>query len=167
LTYTPGKAVEDLPVAAILDILDRGDLADWQPIALAVFRDPKGAFAERVVRLVQAHPMYGTTALWRAWIERLRENRATGKRTSLAQLRRRAYLTQARLADRIRMSQSDLSKFERREDVRLSTLRNYVEGLGGTLRIMVQIGRSCIELDVGEQESQSRPDTGGATFRAP
>lgn len=155
LTYTPGQAVEDLPVAAILDVLDRGDLADWQPIALAVSRDPEGAFAERVVRLLQAHPMYGTTALWRAWIERLREKKTTGKRTSLAHLRRRSYLTQARLADRIGMSQSDLSKFERREDVRLSTLRSYVEGLGGTLRVMVQIGRSSIELDVGEQESQS------------
>ena len=73
LTYSAATAVEDLPTAAILDILDRGDLADWQPIAIAVARDPCGEFTERVARLVQAHPMYGTTALWRAWIERVRD----------------------------------------------------------------------------------------------
>ena len=172
LTYAPGQAVEDLPAAAILDILDRGDLADWQPIAARIARDPSGEFAERVASLVEAHLMYGTTALWQAWIERLRaragESGPAGGRVSLAHLRRRSHLTQARLADRIGMTQSDLSKFERRDDVRLSTLRSYVEGLGGMLRLVVQAERWCVELDVEPQKPLNNgPGAGHSTVRAP
>lgn len=152
LTYAHGKAVEDLPAAAILDILDRGDLADWKPLAVAIGRDPHGTFAERVADLLEAHPMYGTTALWRAWITHVRQGseagRAIGERTTLAALRRNTGLTQAQLASRTGMSQSDLSKFERRDDVRVSTLKNYINGLGGCLHLLARIGDSTKEVDI-------------------
>lgn len=156
LTYVPGRAVEDLPAAAILDILDRGDLVDWQPIAAAVEREPDGPFAERVAHLIEVHPMYGTTALWRTWIQHLRQRRnrteAPDERASLASLRRGAGLTQAQLAARVGMSQSDLSKFERRDDIRVSTLRSYIEGLGGTLHLVAHIGSSTDEFCVGSRK---------------
>ncbi|MEW6752519.1 MAG: hypothetical protein AB1505_16255 [Candidatus Latescibacterota bacterium] len=68
LHIPPGPAVEELSSAAIVDILERGDLEDWRPIAGAVARDPWGDFAGRVSRLLDAYPIYGTCALWRAWI---------------------------------------------------------------------------------------------------
>ena len=64
---------ERLPLAAIVDLLQRGDLDDWRPIARAVKRDPHGQFADRVLRLLDAYPIYGTSALWRAWIDHCRQ----------------------------------------------------------------------------------------------
>jgi hypothetical protein len=72
LDYPRDTPAEALPRAAIVDILERGDLADWQPIATAIANDPTGPFAEDVLRLIETFPMYGTSALWRAWIDRRR-----------------------------------------------------------------------------------------------
>ena len=73
LEMTDDAPPERLPLAAIVDLLQRGDLDDWQPIARAIKRDPHGQFADRVLRLLDAYPIYGTSALWRAWIERCRQ----------------------------------------------------------------------------------------------
>jgi len=133
LELEPGTDVRDLPSAALLDILDRGDLDAWRPIVVAVAEDPFGPLATRLLELVDAFPMYGTSPLWRAWIDRRRAReegrRAARPRVELRELRRRAGLTQAELASRVGMSQSDLSKLERRRDVRLSSLASYVKAL--------------------------------------
>lgn len=140
LLVQPGTPTEELPSAAIIDILERGDLHDWQPIAAAIARNANGEFAERVVHLIDAHPLYGTSPLWRAWIDRC-QARAEGSwrqrpPVGLSTLRRELGLTQVELAERRGMSQSDLSKLERRRDVRLSTLRAHVKALGGLLRVL-------------------------------
>lgn len=142
LEIQPGVTVEDLPSAAIVDILERGDLADWKPIAETIARNPKGEVAERVMRLIDAYPMFGTSALWRAWIDRSRA-RAEGAlqpppAADLPMLRRSMGLTQVELARRVGISQSDLSKLERRRDVRISTLRAYLAALGGRLRLVFE-----------------------------
>ena len=152
LDYLPETPVEELPSAAIVDLLDRGDLDGWRPIAAAVARAPHGPFALRVARLLDAYPMYGTSALWRAWLERCRA-RMEGQAsivapTELAALRRRRGFTQVELARRMGMSQSDLSKLERRRDVRLSTLRAYAEALRGKLRVLVVSRRGDVEAEI-------------------
>lgn len=68
----PGTPVEDLGLAAIDDLLDRGDLDDWRPLLRAVGADPWGRLADDVLHLVRAHPMYGTSVLWELTIERWR-----------------------------------------------------------------------------------------------
>ena len=140
LQFPPDTPPEAVPSAAIVEILQRGDLADWRPIAVAVARDPFGEFAERVARLADAYPAYGSSPLWRAWIERCRVRAGGGLAprgaASLAGLRRRAGLTQVEMARRLGISQSDVSKLERRADVRVSTLRAYVAALGDRLRIV-------------------------------
>jgi DNA-binding Xre family transcriptional regulator len=150
LAYPPDTPVEALPTAALVDILERGDLQDWRPLAAAVARDPLGPFAEKVMRLVDAYPMYGTSALWRAWIDRCRA-RAEGVQRSeatidLPALRRRRGLTQVDLAGRLSMSQSDLSKLERRRDARISTLEAYVKALGGRLMLVCAVGRERVRI---------------------
>jgi DNA-binding XRE family transcriptional regulator len=148
LEIRSGTPAEELPPAAIVDILARGDLADWKPIAEAIDLDPQGKLADMVMRLVDVYPMYGTSALWRAWIDRTRA-RAEGARRpviDLPALRRGLGFTQAKLADRVGMSQSDLSKLERRRDVRLSTLRAYAVALGGRLRMVFDIGGKQTEI---------------------
>ncbi|MGH9062556.1 MAG: hypothetical protein ACRD0L_01010, partial [Acidimicrobiales bacterium] len=59
----PGSGrVEELGLAAIDDLLERGDLADWAPVARAVRADPTGGLADAVLGLCRTHLMYGTSA---------------------------------------------------------------------------------------------------------
>jgi transcriptional regulator with XRE-family HTH domain len=55
---------------------------------------------------------------------------------SLREIRKARECSQAELAQKMGMNQGDLSKFERRTDVYLSTVRHYVEALGGTLELV-------------------------------
>ncbi|MDR3613057.1 MAG: XRE family transcriptional regulator [Candidatus Obscuribacterales bacterium] len=55
---------------------------------------------------------------------------------SLREIRKARECSQAELAKKLGMNQGDLSKFERRTDVYLSTVRHYVEALGGTLDLI-------------------------------
>ena len=63
LDYPAATAARELPLVAVVDILDRGDLDDWRPLAAAVARDPHGCVAERIADLVNRYPMYGTSPL--------------------------------------------------------------------------------------------------------
>jgi hypothetical protein len=154
LEYPADVEVDELPSAAIVDVLERGDLDHWRPIARAAARDPHGPLASRVLDLVSAHPMYGTSPLWRAWIDRCRARTepalSPGGPLSLAALRRTMGVTQTELGEQIGMSQSDLSKLERRKDVRVSSLRAFAGGLGGALRIVFERGSLRRPIDVGQ-----------------
>ena len=107
-----------------------------------------------MLRLIAAYPTYGTSPLWRAWIDRCRsrlEIDALPVIGGLAALRRRHGLTQVELAGRMGVSQSDLSKLERRRDVRLSTLRAYAEALEGRISIVFQSNAGGTPLDLGSE----------------
>lgn len=54
---------------------------------------------------------------------------------SLAELRRTRQLTQAQVSGAMSMQQSAVSRVERQADLYLSTLRDYVEAMGGELRV--------------------------------
>ena len=56
--------------------------------------------------------------------------------------------TQMELAEKIEMTQGELSRLENRDDHLLSTLRNYVEALGGQLEVVAVFkkGRKRITL---------------------
>lgn len=69
---------------------------------------------------------------------------------TLRELRQGLELTQQEVADRADMTQSELSRLESRADHRISTLRRYVEALGGELEIAVVVGKRRLKLtDVG------------------
>lgn len=138
LDYDPRTPVHELGPAALDALLERGDLEDWTPLLDAVALDPWGETAATVMRLCEAHPMYGTSVLWRSWIERRRRDEQA-REVDLAQVRRRCGLTQAVVGRRMGISQSDVSKLERRGDVRLSTLRAYARALGGRLRVHLEL----------------------------
>ncbi len=57
------------------------------------------------------------------------------KEMALDELRQARQLTQARLADTLGVDQGSISKLERRTDMYVSTLRSYVEAMGGSLQI--------------------------------
>ena len=162
LELWPDAPAEELPSAAIVDILERGDLADWQPIASAIARDPNGSLAARVMHLVDAHPMYGTSPIWRSWIDRCRARAEAGGRrrreVGLAALRREFGLTQVEVANRVGMAQSDFSKLERRHDVRLSTLRTWSAALGGRLRLLFESDDEQMEIRVPDRVRVDDPE---------
>lgn len=53
----------------------------------------------------------------------------------LASLRRHRHMSQEALAEKLSVSQPSISQFERADDMRLSTLENYIKALGGHLEI--------------------------------
>jgi len=56
---------------------------------------------------------------------------------TLQQIRKTRALTQKKLAKKLGIAQVAVSRLERRSDVLLSTLRSYVEAMGGTLDLVV------------------------------
>jgi len=60
----------------------------------------------------------------------------------LAELRQAREMTQATLAELLETSQPEVSKIEKRTDMYLSTLRRYVEAMGGHLEIVVHFPNS-------------------------
>jgi predicted transcriptional regulator len=58
---------------------------------------------------------------------------------SLKALRRLSALSQAKIAKRLKISQPAVSKIEKQTDMYLSTLRGYVEAMGGELEMIVRL----------------------------
>lgn len=67
---------------------------------------------------------------------------------TLQALRQELNLTQETMAGLLDMKQANVSKVEKRTDMLISTLRNYVEALGGTLELVANLpGRSPVKLE--------------------
>lgn len=99
------------------------------------FQTPEAA-AHRVEHLVQAG------------------ERTVPQRVRLLQeLREERQISQVDLAARLGIRQPTVSKIERREDVALSTLRRYIEALGGRLRVTAQFADGRFEIDLDDKVS--------------
>ncbi len=57
---------------------------------------------------------------------------------TLQQLRKAKALTQAQLAETLGIRQATIAKMEKRSDLMISTLRSYVEAMGGRLSLIVE-----------------------------
>jgi DNA-binding XRE family transcriptional regulator len=68
---------------------------------------------------------------------------------ALAEVRERRELTQSDIARVLETSQPNISRIERQRDLYLSTLAEYVEALGGTLRISAVFEDEEVEIGVG------------------
>lgn len=58
---------------------------------------------------------------------------------NLREVRRLRKLTQARLSKKLKIGQEGVSRIETRSDLYISTLRGYVEGVGGKLKLVVEL----------------------------
>lgn len=65
-----------------------------------------------------------------------RTRELVAREMSLRELRQAANKTQKTVARALNMGQDGVSRLERRSDLLLSTLRNYVEAVGGSLTIV-------------------------------
>jgi transcriptional regulator with XRE-family HTH domain len=82
---------------------------------------------------------------------------------SLREIRRAREYSQVTLAELLGMNQGDISKFERRTDAYLSTIRRYIEAMGGSLDLVVTFpDRGPIkivnigDLDPGDEEEETQ-----------
>ena len=64
--------------------------------------------------------------------------KAVAEEATLRQLREARRQSQTEVADKLRTTQAAISRLEKRADVYLSTLRKYVEAMGGRLEITAQ-----------------------------
>ena len=76
----------------------------------------------------------------------------------LYKLRQTVGKTQAEVAATMGVGQDAVSRLERRGDMLLSTLRNYVESMGGTLDLVVHLpGEAPVVIDPLAQKVARRP----------
>jgi predicted transcriptional regulator len=66
----------------------------------------------------------------------------------LSKVRELLGLTQEEMAERLKMSQSALSRAESSDDPKLSTIRRHVEALGGRVEVIAVFGDKSVELDL-------------------
>jgi hypothetical protein len=79
----------------------------------------------------------GLTARHRRKVEK-RAQQLIAEEMSLQQIRRAHKLTQVRVAKSLGIGQDSVARLERRSDILLSTLRHYVESMGGSLSLVAQ-----------------------------
>lgn len=66
----------------------------------------------------------------------------------LAQVREARGITQTQLAEQLGVTQVNISRIERAEDTRLSTLCRYVEGLGGQVQLFAVFDEQSVPLSL-------------------
>ena len=79
------------------------------------------------------------------------------QRMALDELRNAKQLTQAEMAELLRVPQSSISRIEQRADMYLSTLRNYIRAMGGELQIQAVFPEGAVtisRLSEGEEARQ-------------
>jgi hypothetical protein len=88
---------------------------------------------------------------------------------NLRELRRLRRLTQVRLSKKLKIGQEGVSRIEKRSDLYLSTLRSYVEGVGGELTLMVKfpdqppVVLAALGSDGGSKRANKKAGSGAKT----
>jgi predicted XRE-type DNA-binding protein len=72
------------------------------------------------------------------------------ERMTLDELRKDRKMTQGKIALAMKMQQSEVSRLEKRTEVKLGTLRNYVSALGGHIEVRAVFPDKNIELALAE-----------------
>lgn len=77
--------------------------------------------------------------------------RALAHALVLAELRQQRGVTQVELAERLGRRQGTISELERRDDVFVSSLREYIEALGGRLEIAAVFDEDRVPLAIADR----------------
>ena len=86
--------------------------------------------------------------------ERIRR-KVAAKGMMLNQLREARQLTQVNLAEVLHINQGAVSMMEKRTDMYVSTLRNYIEAMGGELKITAEFPDGSIQIEQFESTAGS------------
>ena len=99
--------------------------------------------------------MKGLSAERRARID-AETDRLHNEYKTLQELRKARELTQVEIAKALNIRQASVAQMEKRSDLMISTLRGYIEGMGGTLKLVVEFpDRAPLQIagigEVGEE----------------
>jgi len=76
----------------------------------------------------------------------------------LNELRHARQLSQEQLAGVLHVKQASISKLERRTDMYISTLRNFIRAMGGELEIIARFPDGSVQINQFEELGHSSPD---------
>jgi hypothetical protein len=76
---------------------------------------------------------------------------------TLHQLRQARQLTQVNLAQILKINQGAVSTMEKRTDMYVSTLRNFIQAMGGQLRITAEFPEGTVEIEQFENTANLNP----------
>ena len=116
---------------------------------------------ERLRAIRDRHPeLADAVAARRAELRQADRDHARG----LAMIRQAANLTQTELASILGVGQAAVAKIENRPDLLLSTLRGYLEALGGQARVIVDFDNGASRIEVAldalvRKERAAPPDS--------
>jgi hypothetical protein len=79
---------------------------------------------------------------------------------TLRQLREARERSQVEMAEKLHMNQASVSKLERRTDMYLSTLRSFIEAMGGKLEIVARFPNQAIRITQFEMLDLEQPPQG-------
>ncbi|HEX5008599.1 MAG TPA: helix-turn-helix domain-containing protein [Hyphomonadaceae bacterium] len=99
------------------------------------------------------HPLSRLTRNWspKRLAELEAEKRALAEEAStLEQLRIALGVSQEQLAELLDVQQPAISKLERRNDMRVSTLRDLIEALGGELKLVAKFRDRTVDLTLAD-----------------
>ncbi len=74
------------------------------------------------------------------------------------ELRRARQLSQEQLAEMLKIKQGSVSKLERRTDLYISTLRRYIEAMGGELTLQARFPEGAVTITQLGKIGRSDPD---------
>jgi len=112
---SPSDPVDTWPYEALVAVIERGLVPDWQPVFAEVKRRPWGNVARRIEEYLSYAPPTAVGVLFRLAVERARENQEARERQEAADRVRAAIaasgLTAADFARQIGTSASRLSTY--------------------------------------------------------
>jgi transcriptional regulator with XRE-family HTH domain len=80
---------------------------------------------------------------------------------ALRRLREARKLTQQRMGELLGIRQDSVSRIEKRSDLLLSTLKSYVQAMGGDLRLVAEFKDGCVALsglgEAAEEQIGTKP----------
>lgn len=112
---SPSDDVRTWPYEALVTVIDRGLVPDWQPIFAELRRSPWGKVARRVERYLSYREHDGVSVLFSLAIERARSDADRADRAAVAArvlaAVQRSGLTKAEFAETVGTSASRLSTY--------------------------------------------------------
>lgn len=90
--------------------------------------------------------------------EIVREVKAASRVMTLYQLREARSLTQVNLAKVLNVNQGAVSRLEKRADMYVSTLRNFIQAMGGRLQVKAIFPEGEVEIDQFENLAEIGQD---------
>lgn len=72
------------------------------------------------------------------------------KEVLLYEIREELHITQETMAEKLNTKQANVSRTERRKDMKLSTLKRYIEAMGGELDIVAKFATNVVHLNLKE-----------------